>query len=638
MIKHFLPTRAATVQTLGHPAAGVIGWFGGENNTTGEPVNQSTALTFAAVWCATRVIAETIATLPCLLYRRTGEDGRERANDDERYWLVSEEPHPLISAVSFFESQTAQMVLNGNCFAKIVKASGMPARLEPRVPDSVTMEVEGDSVRYVVSDPKDVLSPANCLHVAGLGGDGLSGWSVLKYAQQSIGQGLAADKYAGGQWGNGATPRGVLTHPMRMDKPAREMIRTEWNEVHQGAGNAGKIAILHGGMGFQAISMSNEDAQFLESRQFSIREIARWFRLPPHMLADLADSSVRANIEQQAIEFIVYSLKPWLVRWEQALNRKLLAKEERREMYYEFLLESLLRGDSAAQAQAWSIGRQWGWYSVNDIRRMMNMPPIEGGDVYLQPSNMVPADSEMARGDKAPPPAPFGGSEPPEPEDEEDDMEEEDDTPESVRGELRGNLVASLNAILDQGKQLTASLSTCGAGLEQTANKASEELTATLRSLRETRDEIRSDLLAPRKAQVFGWEAGKASLVEACNVLLRDHAKCQLRVEKAEVTKASRLVARGQNFIEWMDSWYGEHQTKLSERFQESVRCMAAIVEPRHGMANQLAEDYCSKHKRQLLAATDGDRNTFGDRVQVILQGWQADVDNLELKEHRHVA
>lgn len=635
MIRHFLPTKAATVQTLGHPAAGVIGWFDGSTNTTGEPVTQATALTFAAVWCATRVIAETIATLPCLLYRRTGEDGRERANDDERYWLISEEPHPLISAVSFFESQTAQMVLNGNCYAKIVQASGMPARLEPRTPDRVTLEVDGNTIRYEVRDPDETLSPDACLHVAGLGGDGLSGWSVLKYAQQSIGQGLAADKYAGAQWGNGATPRGVLTHPMRLDKPAREMIRTEWDNVHKGASNAGKIAILHGGMGFQAISMSNEDAQFLQSRQFSIREIARWFRLPPHMLADLADSSVRANIEQQAIEFIVYSLKPWLVRWEQALNRKLLAKDERRTMYYEFLLESLLRGDSAAQAQAWSVGRQWGWLSVNEIRRQQNLPPIEGGDVYLQPSNMVPADSDMAKGDKAPPPQAFGGGGPPEPDADDEDVPDEEDTPDSVRGELRGNLRASLNAILDQGKELAATASTA---LEKAAARANDELTTTLRSLRETRDDIRNDLLAPRKVQAFGWDAGKASLIEACNVLLRDHARCQLRVEKAEVTKASRMVARGHNFLGWMEHWYGEHEATLVTRFQEAVRCMSAIVEPRQGMAKQLASDYCQRHVQQLLDATDGDRDTFTERVQEILQGWQSDVDSLELKEQRHVA
>ena len=635
MIKFLLPSKAATVQTLGHPAAGVIGWMGGTGNTSGVEVTQSSALTFAAVWCAVRVISETIATLPCLLYRRTSTDGRERASQDDRYWLMSEEPHPMMSAVSFFESQTAQMVLNGNCYSKIIEASGVPARLEPRTPESVTIEVNGNSVRYVVRDPKEDVRADAMLHVAGIGGDGLSGWSVLKYAQQSLGGGLAADQYAGGQWGNGATPSGVLTHPMRLDKPTREALRREWEDVHKGSSNAGKIAIMHGGMDFKPVSMSNEDAQFLESRQFSIREVARWFRLPPHMLADLADSSVRANIEQQAIEFIVYSLKPWLVRWEQALNRKLLEQDERRTMYFEFLLESLLRGDSAAQASAWSVGRQWGWYSVNDIRRMQNMPPIEGGDVYLQPSNMVPADSEMAQGNKpspAPNPNAFGPGSPVPPSDQEEEL------PATVRGELRQNLADSLNAILDQGKQLNADIASHGLRVADAISHAGDNLHQSLGSLREIREEIRGDLVAPRKVQAFGWEAGKATLVEACNVLLRDHAKCQLRVERAEVTKASRMVSRGQNFIGWMDHWYAEHEATLSARFQEAVRCMAQVVEPRQGAAIELAATYCRKHKQQLLEATDGDRQEFSNRVQKILDGWQVDVEQLELKEYKHVA
>jgi HK97 family phage portal protein len=232
----------------------------------------------------------------------------------------------------------------------------------------VQINADGDRIRYSIAEPKEELLSGQMLHVAGMGGDGIRGWSVVEYARQSLGAAIAADQYQSSLFGNKATPAGVLKHPMKLDKPAREHLRREWNEIHQGSGNAGRVAIMHGGMEFQAVGMTNEDAQFLQSRNFSIREIARWFRLPPHMLADLQDSSVRANIEQQAIEFIVYSMAPWLIRWQQTLNRKLLNRDERRTMYFEFLLESLLQGDSAAQAQAWSVGRQWGWYSVNDIR------------------------------------------------------------------------------------------------------------------------------------------------------------------------------------------------------------------------------------------------------------------------------
>mgnify|MGYP001373134865 CR=1 FL=1 len=420
MINFLLPQRAATNQTLGHPAAGVIGWLDSNTNTSGVSVTPETALNFSAVWCAVRVISETLATLPCILYRRTSDDGRERADDDPRYDLVRDMPHPLMSAVSFFEAMTASMVLRGNCYAKIVRAQNRSiGRLELQLPDNVNPPVltGEDTVTYTILDPHEVVDGEDMLHIAGLGGDGINGWSVVKYGSQSIGTGMAGDGYSASQMGNGAKPSGVLKFPTRLDDNARHKFRTEWNEEHQGSKNAGNIAILHGGMEFLPISMTNEDAQFLESRQFSVREIARWFRLPPHMLADLQDSSVRANIEQQAMEFITYSMAPWLTRWQQALNRKLLTQQERDDgMYFEFLLDALLRGDATARFAAYAQGRQWGWMSVNDIRRRENMNLIDGGDVYLQPSNMIPADSDLAKGDKPdPPPPPSFGPPSPQP-------------------------------------------------------------------------------------------------------------------------------------------------------------------------------------------------------------------------------
>jgi HK97 family phage portal protein len=319
-----------------------------------------------------------------------------------------------MSAVSFFEAMTAAMVLRGNCYAKIVRAQNKSiSRLELQLPDNVNPPVltGEDTVTYTILDPHEVVDGEDMLHIAGLGGDGINGWSVVKYGSQSIGTGIAGDGYSASQMGNGAKPSGVLKFPTRLDENARRKFRTEWNEEHQGSQNAGNIAILHGGMEFLPISMTNEDAQFLESRQFSVREIARWFRLPPHMLADLQDSSVRANIEQQAMEFITYSMAPWLTRWQQALNRKLLTQQERDEgMYFEFLLDALLRGDATARFAAYAQGRQWGWMSVNDIRRRENMNLVDGGDVYLQPSNMIPADSDMAKGDRPdlPPQPAFG--------------------------------------------------------------------------------------------------------------------------------------------------------------------------------------------------------------------------------------
>jgi len=623
MINYLLPTRAATVQTLGHPAAGVIGWFDSTTNTSGVSVDYNTALTFSAVWCAVRVISETLATLPCVLYRRTSDDGRERATDDRRYTVVHDEPHPLMSAVNFFETMTAQMVLRGNCYARIVQRQGGELdRLELRNPDMVTPEVDGERIRYTISDPREIIYSDEMLHIAGLGGDGLVGWSVIKYGQQSIGGGMAADTYAAAQMGNGATPKGLLKFPTRLDKEARDKFRKDWDEQHKGGANAGKVAILHGGMEYQAISMTNEDAQLLQSRQFSVREIARWFRLPPHMLADLADSSVRANIEQQAMEFITYSMAPWLVRWQQALNRKLLAEEERKEMFFEFLLNALLRGDAQSRFGAYATGRQWGWLSVNDIRRLENMNLIDGGDVYLQPSNMVPADSDLAKGEKPDPPAPPPGFGAPPPEDEEEPPADDEEVPDSARAELQRNWAQSMNAILNQGKQLNQEMITSGMAA---LDKANETITHSLLGLREVRDEIKADIAAPRKTQVQGWQPDVTAFADACQDLIQSHLECLQKMERAEVIKAAKSVQRGQNFVDWMVAWYEEFEARVAGRIDSAVQCYAKVAHADDGLAGAIAAGYCAEHREQLLAAADGQPEQFAQRVQAVLDAWSKD-------------
>lgn len=567
MISYLLPQRAATVESLGHPASGIIGWGGDIQNTSGVSVTESTALTFAAVWCAVRVISETLATLPCILYRRTSDDGRERAVDDPRYNLIHDSPHPLMSSVTFFETMTAAMVLRGNCFAKIVrKQSNAIDRLELRMPDQVhTPELVGEKrIVYRCSDPEETIDGEDMLHIAGLGGDGITGWSVIKYGAQNLGRGMAGDQYVASQMGNGATPKGILKFPTRLLKEHREQFRREWEEQHRGTANAGRVAILHGGMDYLPISMTNEDAQLLQILQVSVRDVARWFRLPPHMLADLADSSVRANIEQQAMEFITYSMAPWLVRWEQGLNRKLLTPEEREDgMYFEFLLDSLLRGDVPSRFTAYATARQWGWMSVNDIRRRENMNLIDGGDVYLQPSNMVPADSDMAKGEKPDPPPPPMINGPPPAEDPEPEEDDDEPPPE---------------------------------------------------------------------------EDGRAMLLAACNDLVRSHLRTLQRVERAEVTKASKMTARGRNFVEWLETWYAEYEQMVADRLAGPVAAWEKVTQSEPGVATLISAGICARHTEQLLSAADGQPEAFADRVQTIMETWVAEIDGLTLEGVRHVA
>lgn len=526
LVNSFLPRhRAGTVETLGHPAAGVVGWLDPGQTTGGVTVTDQTALTLSAVFCAVRIISETLATLPCVLYRKTTDDSRERADTDSRYWLMRSEPHPLIDPVTFFETQTAQLVLNGNCYSEIIPTQGLDvAQLEPKLSTRVTPKVMGDTIAYEVTEPKETIRFDDMLHVKGLGSDAVSGWSVVKVAAASLGQAIAAESRATKQHENNAMPGGAIVHPMRLDKPAREELRRSWDEVHAGAKNAGKVAILHGGMDFKPFTLSNEDMQFLESRQFSLREIARWFRLPPHMLADLQDSSVRANIEQQAIEFIVYSMGIWLVRWQQALNRKLLNRDERRSMYFEFMLDALLRGDQKSRYEAYAVGRQWGWFSVNDIRRMENMNAVDGGDIYLQPVNMVEAGT----------------------------------VPETVTNELQGNLAQSLVKILEQGQHLKNELQAGVSSVEYALATAAQQANESIKGIREDRELIRRDIAELGRTQATGMAA-------------RNQLSRATKIERGEIAKAARKqVNRGDSFIAWLDEWYA--QSDLPEDWKAESR------------------------------------------------------------------
>ena len=611
MINFLLPTKAATKETLGHPSSGIIGFNDGAENASGVAVTKDSALTYAAVWAATRVISETLATLPCILYKRSPDGSRERMTSDPRFRLVHDQPHPMMSAMSYFESQTAQLVLTGNTYSRIRFDGQMqPRQLEPRLPETVELKIEGDQVTYSVegNGTSESLPASEMLHVPGLGGDGLSGWSVITMAQQSIGTGMAGENYAAGIMGTGATPHGVIDHPGRLDKPAREQFRREWNESHKGSGKAGNIAILHGGIKYQPVSMSNQDAQFLESREYSVREVARWFRLPPHMLADLADSSVRANIEQQAIEFVVYSLMPWLTRWQQELNRKLLTETEREPMFFEFLTNALLKGDAKSRFESYATGRQWGWLSINDIRKLENLDPVDGGDDYLQPTNMEVVGEESEE------PVVMSSNIPPQgsPFPQQNDDEE-------VAEDLRENLTESLAEVLNAGKQLREDLETGQTELRQAMAEADERNTRELSSLRSDRSDMHDEFTRERRAQV----QGAGMLADACDDLLQNHLACLVRLERSKVSAAARKVDRGENFVEWADAFYGGHIQVVTDKVEGAFTCYRNVQpETPWDAAAVLAARICSEHKRDVLEAADGDPGGFLDRIQATLSRW----------------
>ena len=367
-----------------------------------------------AVYSCVRILAEAVAGLPLHLYRYKEDGGKEKAIDHPLYLLLHDEPNPEMSSFVFRETLMTHLLLWGNAYAQIIRnGKGEVIALYPLMPDRMTVDRDRDGklyYEYTVStdDAPTVkgtvvrLKPSDVLHIPGLGFDGLVGYSPIAMAKNAIGMAIACEEYGAKFFANGAAPGGVLEHPGTIKDPGR--VRESWQSTFGGSGNANKIAVLEEGMKYTPIGISPEQAQFLETRKFQINEIARIFRVPPHMVGDLEKSSF-SNIEQQSLEFVKYTLEPWLVRWEQSIQRTLFSPEEKKQYFAKFNVEGLLRGDYASRMSGYATARQNGWMSANDIRELENMdriPAEDGGDLYLINGNMLPLGNAGAFADTQP--------------------------------------------------------------------------------------------------------------------------------------------------------------------------------------------------------------------------------------------
>jgi len=369
--------------------------------TSGKTVNERTALQTTAVYACVRILSETIASLPLHVYQYT-EGGKAKDTEHVLYTLLHDEPNPDMTSFVFRETLMSHLLIWGNAYAQILRdRSGQVIGLYPLLPDQMSVHrSEKGKLFYVYNrDEEDnpnfqekgsiVLSQEEVLHIPGLGFDGLIGYSPIALAKNAVGMTLACEEYGASFFGNGANPGGVLEHPGILKDPAK--VRDSWNAVYQGTRNAHKVAVLEEGMSYKQIGIPPEEAQFLETRKFQINEIARLFRIPPHMVGDLEKSSF-SNIEQQSLEFVKYTLDPWVVRFEQALKKSLLLPEEKKTHFIKFNVDGLLRGDYQSRMNGYAIGRQNGWLSTNDIRELEELnpiPPEEGGDLYLINGNMT---------------------------------------------------------------------------------------------------------------------------------------------------------------------------------------------------------------------------------------------------------
>lgn len=365
----------------------------GGSSTSGLHVDRITAMGVSAVNAAVRLLSETLASLPTILYKRI-TDGKERAIDHPIYDLLHRRPNPEQTPFYFKETLMHHVVLMGNGYARIerLKGSGYPKNLWIQNPLDWNVErVNGRKV-FVKADKSETVTMENMLHIAGIGYDGMKGYDTLNRIRDVIGQAMAVERYGAEFFRNYAGPGGYLKLPHKLkDQAAIDRMKYDWGKAHADWGNKETVGILEEGAEFVPIAVSPNQSQFIETRQFITTEIARIFRVPPHMIADLSHATF-SNIEHQGIEFVVHTMRPWLVRWEQALTMQLLTEGDQKDYFYEFLVDALLRGDIASRMQAYRTAIEMGVHSPNEVRAIENMNPVEGGDVHYVPMNWIPTE------------------------------------------------------------------------------------------------------------------------------------------------------------------------------------------------------------------------------------------------------
>lgn len=370
------------------------------STVTGRAIGMDSAMAVSAFWACVRTIAESAASLPLIVYRRLPGGGKERAVDHWLYPVLHDAANPEMSAFTAIETALVHATTWGNLYAaKAIDGSGRVRELWPLRPDRMEVTRIDGELRYgytTIDGQRRELRRSEVLHVPGLSFDGLTGYSILTMARNALAVGKAAEEYGGRFFERDARPGIVLTHPKSLSDTARTNIETSWQEKYGGPSNAGGFGLLEEGMSLKEIGIPPEDAQFLETRKFQAIEIARFFRMPPHMIGEL-DRATFSNIEQQAIEFVVYTLRPWLVRLEKAMGQQLLRGEwigAGGDLFIEFLVDGLLRGDSAARATYYHQGRIDGWLNGDEIREMENRNPMPDGQgqIFLAPQNTAPLD------------------------------------------------------------------------------------------------------------------------------------------------------------------------------------------------------------------------------------------------------
>lgn len=382
--------------TLAQPQQWFLDALGGSKSNAGVRVNEDTALRSTAVFACVKILAETVASLPLPVYRRLEGGGKERATRHYLYRLLHDLPNPELTSFEMREVLQGHLGLRGNAYCQIVRDRlDRPAELWPLPPQRMSVKRVNRELQYRLQlddGMSRVFTSRDIWHIKAFSRDGVTGLAPIGQAREAIGLALATEEFGSRFFGSGTNIGGIAKHPGKLTEQGSKNLRESINETYGGLGKSHRVMLLEEGMEFEKVGIPPEDAQFLETRKFQLNEIARIYRIPPHMIGDL-DRATFSNIEQQSIDFVVNTIRPWLVRWEQSITKALIPEEEQGVYFAEFLVDGLLRGDIKSRYEAYAVGRQNGWLSADDIRELENMNPLPDGQgkVYLVPLNMVPA-------------------------------------------------------------------------------------------------------------------------------------------------------------------------------------------------------------------------------------------------------
>ncbi len=369
--------------TVNWPSAGLDVWFtdsGYQTSTAGVTVDASTALKHAAYWRAINLLSSQIASFPLRLFKRLPNGDTQEITDHPAVRLMTKKPNQITDPFIYRETMQANVLTWGNGYSEIIRdKKGDPVELLLMKSEDVSPRSDGRVITYNYLD-RTAIDYTKILHIKGLCFDGVKGKAPIQTAAESIGLGLAMQKYSNNFFKNGAKQSGVLTHPLPLSENARNGLRTSFNKNIKD--KEGGTMILDEGMKYQNISIPPDQQQLLQSKKFSVDDIARWFGIPPHLLFEESRSTFN-NIAEQGISFVRYTLTQWVERWESELENKLLREEEKEDHFFKFNMDSLMRGNAKDRFESYRAGLDLGVYSINEVRRLEELNSIEGGDQHL---------------------------------------------------------------------------------------------------------------------------------------------------------------------------------------------------------------------------------------------------------------